>query len=152
MSYLSFDKQQLVNLEFSLNREIIRTNRAGSYASTTIIYCNTRKYHGLLVSPQPQLDDDLHVFLSAVDESIIQHDAEFNIGIHRYPGAVYFPKGHKYVEEFHSEPIPTLIYHVGGVVLSKQLLFINKEDRVLIKYTLLDAHSDIIAFKTIFSF
>jgi len=92
MSYLSFDKQQLVNLEFSLNREIIRANRAGSYASTTIIYCNTRKYHGLLVSPQPQLDDDLHVFLSAIDESIIQHDAEFNIGIHQYPGPVYFLK------------------------------------------------------------
>ncbi|HOB77786.1 MAG: amylo-alpha-1,6-glucosidase [Bacteroidales bacterium] len=142
MGYLSFDKQQLVNLEFSLNREIIRANRAGSYASTTIIYCNTRKYHGLLISPQPQLDDDLHVFLSTLDESIIQHGSEFNIGIHRYPGGIYSPKGHKYVEEFHSMPIPTLIYHVGGVILSKQLLFINKEDRVLVKYTLLDAHSE----------
>ena len=64
MSYIKFDKDQLVNLEFSLSREFIRANRAGSYASTTIVGCNTRKYHGLLISPQPEVDDDNHVLLS----------------------------------------------------------------------------------------
>ena len=43
MSYIKFDKNQIVNLEFSLGREIIRTNRAGSYSSTNIVGCNTRK-------------------------------------------------------------------------------------------------------------
>ena len=49
MSYLKFDKNQLVNLEYSLQREVLRSNRAGSYISTTLSGCNTRKYHGLLV-------------------------------------------------------------------------------------------------------
>src|SRR5690554_4891632 len=51
MTYLKLDKTKLVNLEYSLHREVLRTNRAGSYCSTTVIGCNTRKYHGMLVCP-----------------------------------------------------------------------------------------------------
>ncbi|WP_373763161.1 glycogen debranching enzyme N-terminal domain-containing protein, partial [Porphyromonas loveana] len=46
MSYLKFDKTLLANLDESLQREYIRTNRKGAYASSTIVGCNTRKYHG----------------------------------------------------------------------------------------------------------
>lgn len=140
MSYIHFDKTQLINLNYSLDREIIRTNRGGSYTSTTIIGCNTRKYHGLLVSPQPQIDSQLHVLLSTVHETIIQHGASFNLGINKYPGN-YSPRGHKYLEDFDSEPIPKLIYRVGGVVLQKELILDTNRDRVMIRYTLLDAHS-----------
>ncbi len=141
MSYIEFNKEQLVNLEFSLNREVIRSNRAGSYGSSTIINCNTRKYHGFLVVPQPAIDGENHILLSSIDETIIQNDAEFNLGIHKYPGDNYAPKGHKYVEKFVAEPIPVLTYRVGGVVLEKELLFSQKEDRIIVKYTLVDAHS-----------
>ncbi len=142
MSYISFDKLQLINLEFSLNRELIRSNRAGSYASTSIIGCNTRKYHGLLVSPQPLVDGENHVLLSTIDETVIQHDAEFNLALHKYPGVnEYNPRGHKYIREFVGEPIPKLTYRVGGVVLTKEMLFSSESDRVLIRYTLIDAHS-----------
>jgi len=141
MSYISFTKEQLVNLEFSLNREIIRSSRTGSYASTTIINCNTRKYHGLLVVPQPFIDGENHILLSSIDETLIQQDAEFNLGIHKYPNEVYLPKGHKYLRSFVTEPIPILTYRVGGVVLEKEMLFAQNEDRVIIKYTLVEAHS-----------
>ncbi len=56
MSYIKFDKEQLVNLRFALKREFIRTNRAGAFATSTIIGCNTRKYHGLFIVPQPDID------------------------------------------------------------------------------------------------
>ena len=142
MSYMSFTKEQLVNLEFSLNREIIRSNRAGSYASTTIINCNTRKYHGLLVVPQPFIDGENHILLSSLDETLIQQDTAFNLAIRKYPDDVYLPKGHKYIQSFDTEPIPILTYRVGGVILTKEILFANNEDRIIIKYTLVEANSE----------
>lgn len=140
MSYIHFDKTQLINLNYSLDREIIRTNRSGTYTSTTIIGCNTRKYHGLLVVPQPQIDAQNHVMLSTVHETVIQHGASFNLGISKFPGN-YSPRGHKYLEDFDSEPIPKLTYRVGGVLLQKELILDTNRDRLMIKYTLLDAHS-----------
>ena len=141
MSYINFDKNQLVNLEYSLNRELLRSNRAGSYACTTILGCNTRKYNGLLVTPQPAIDGENHVLLSALDITVIQREAEFNFGIHKYPGGVYNPKGHKYFSDFTTEPIPKLTFRVGGVVLTMELLLAIDDERVLIRYVLEDAHS-----------
>lgn len=89
MSYLKFDKTLMTNLEEALPREILRTNRSGAYHCTTIVDCNTRKYHGLLVIPVPELDDENHVLLSSLDETVIQHGAEFNLGLHKYLSLIH---------------------------------------------------------------
>ena len=86
MSYLRFDKTLMTNLQESLPKEILRSNRSGAYSCTTLVDCNTRKYHGLLVVPVPELDDENHVLLSSLDATVIQHGAEFNLGLHKYNG------------------------------------------------------------------
>lgn len=91
MSYLKFDKTQMINLEQSLPKEMLRTNRSGAYHCTTIVGCNTRKQHGLLVIPIPDMDDQAHVLLSSLDETVIQHGAEFNLGLHQYGDNVFSP-------------------------------------------------------------
>lgn len=141
MSYLRFDKTLMINLEESLPREILRANKSGAYHCTTIVDCNTRKYHGLLVIPVPNLDDENHVLLSSLDETVIQHGAEFNLGLHKYQGNNFSPKGHKYIREFDCEKIPMTTYRVGGVILTKEKIFVHHENRMLIRYTLVDAHS-----------
>lgn len=141
MSYLNFDKTLLINLEKSLTKEMIRTNRAGAYNSTTLIDCNTRKYHGQLVIPLPEIDQSNHVLLSSLDETVIQHGAEFNLGIHKYEGNTFSPNGHKYIRQFDCNNISRTIYRVGGVILSKERMLVSFEPRVIIKYTLLEAHS-----------
>lgn len=143
MAYLKFNKDELVNLEYSLKREVLATNRAGGYMSSTIIGCNTRKYHGLLIVPIEEFGGVNHVLLSSLDETIIQHGQEFNLSIHKYPGN-YEPRGHKYIVDFEYEPVFTLIYRVGGVKLKKEMVLVHNEGQVLIRYTLLDAHSDTI--------
>jgi predicted glycogen debranching enzyme len=141
MNYLNFDKSVLTNLDKSLTKEMLRTNRSGAYNSTTLVDCNTRKYHGQLVIPVPQIDGNKHVLLSSLDETIIQHSAEFNLGVHQYEGGHFSPNGHKYIREFTCELISKTIYRVGGVIISKERLMVSNQSRTITKYTLLQAHS-----------
>ena len=131
----------MTNLQESLPKEILRTNRSGAYSCSTIVDCNTRKYHGLLVVPVKELDGENHVLLSSLDETVIQHGAQFNLGLHKYSGNVFSPNGHKYIRSCEWEKLPTTIYRVGGVILKKEKVFQHFENRILIRYTLLDAHS-----------
>lgn len=140
MSALTFDKSELGNLEYSLQREMLATDRKGGYMSTTIVCCNTRKYHGLMVAPIDE-SDETYVLLSSLDETVIQHNQSFNLALHRYKG-VYEPRGHKYITDFEYTPTPTITYRVGGVILRKELLWIHKRTQLMIRYTLVDAHSD----------
>lgn len=141
MSYLKFDKNLMINLEQSLPKEMLRTNQAGAYHCSSIVGCNTRKQHGLLVIPIKEMDNKSFVMLSSLDETVIQHGAPFNLGLHRYSGGVYSPKGHKYIREYDCESVPRTTYRVGGVILTKEMIFISQENRILIRYTLVDAHS-----------
>lgn len=140
MAGLTFDKKELGNLEYSLQREMLATDRRGGYMSTTIVGCNTRKYHGLIVAPIDRTDET-YVLLSSLDETIIQHNQSFNLALHRFNG-IYEPRGHKYITDFAYTPCPTITYRVGGVVLKKELLWIHKRTQLMIRYTLLDAHSE----------
>lgn len=141
MCYLRFDKTQMTNLQDSLFKELLITNRSGAYCSTTLVGCNIRKYHGLLVVPVPEIDDENHVLLSSLDETVIQHGAEFNLGLHKYQGENYSPKGHKYIISFEWEKVPTWVYRIGGVLLKKEIAYDTTTFRLYIRYTLLDAHS-----------
>ena len=141
MSYLQFDKTQMTNLQDSLFKEFLITSRSGAYCSTTLVGCNIRKYHGLLVVPVPELDEENHVILSALDETIIQHGAEFNLGLHKYQGENYSPKGHKYITKFEWVKVPTWTYRIGGVVLKKEISYGVHDSRLYIRYTLVEAHS-----------
>ena len=141
MSYLKFDKNLMINLEQSLPKEMLRTNQSGAYHCTSVVGCNTRKQHGLLVIPIAEMGNKPHVLLSSLDETVIQHGAPFNLGLHRYQGGVYSPNGHKYIREFDCESVPRTTYRVGGVILTKEKIFISHENRILIRYTLVEAHS-----------
>ncbi|MDE6187435.1 MAG: glycogen debranching enzyme N-terminal domain-containing protein, partial [Duncaniella sp.] len=141
MSYLKFDKNLMINLEQSLPKEMLRTNQSGAYHCTTIVDCNTRKQHGLLVVPVPELGNSWHVMLSSLDLTVYQHGAPFNLALHRYRGGVMSPNGHKYIREYDCESVPRTTYRVGGVILTKEKIFISNENRILIRYTLVEAHS-----------
>lgn len=137
---LSVNKIQLSNLEYSMQREVLCVGSNGCYASTTIVGCNTRKYHGLYVCPQPELGQDNYVLLSQMQETIVQQEQEFNLGVARY-GDIYEPKGHKYLEIFSMEPHPCWYYRVGGVLLKKEMIMHKEQNRLLLRYTLEKAHS-----------
>jgi len=139
MSYIKFEKSQVVNLEYSLGREMIRTNRAGSYSSTTLVGCNTRKYHGLLICPVDEFGGERFVLLSSLDVTVVYNDKSFNTGIRKYKGDHFSPKGHKYVEDYDIDNIPSRIYRVGGVILKQERLLVHYEEQLLMRFSIVEA-------------
>ena len=138
MAFLKFNKSELVNLEYSLKREIIVANKTGAYCNTSIVTCNTRRYHGLLAVPIDKLGGGNFILLSSLDESLVVGGKQFNLGIHCY-GDVYEPRGHKYIVDFDADPAPEIVYKVGEILFSKTILMAPDSDQVLIKYHLIEA-------------
>lgn len=140
MAFLKFNKSELVNLEYSLKREILSASKTGAYCNTSIVACNTRRYHGLLAVPVDNLGGGKYVLLSALDESLVMNGRQFNLGIHCY-GDVYEPRGHKYIIDFDADPEPKITYKVGEILFTKTILMAPDSDQVLIRYELLAAPS-----------
>jgi len=138
MSYIEFDHEKLVNINFSKSKEILRCSRTGTYASTTLLGVNTRKYHGLFVAPQELIDGERHVLVAYLNETIVIDNMEFHLGVHQYQGGMIAPKGNKYLQKFNADLIPTYHFRVGKFNFTKELLMCNDEDRVILKYTILD--------------
>ncbi len=140
MAFIKFNKAELVNLSYSLKREIISANKTGACLNTSIVTCNTRRYHGLLAVPVDNFGGNKHMLLSSVDESIYVGHKQFNLGIHCY-GDVYEPRGHKYIVDFSADPVPQIVYKVGEIVFVKSLLMAPDKDQVMVKYELREAPS-----------
>ena len=136
MPFLKFNKNELVNLSYSLKREILSANKRGDYCNTSIVACNTRRYHGLLAVTLDRFGGDRYLMLSSLDESLIVNGKQFNLGIHCY-GDIYEPRGHKYVIDFAADPVPQLTYKVGEIVFRKSIILVPDKDQVLIKMELL---------------
>jgi len=138
MSYIHFSKAQLNNLDFSLEREILQANNTGAYSSSSLVNCNTRKYHGLLVVQQQQLNENRYVLLSAMDETILQGENKIQLGTHQYPD-VFYPEGYNYFEDFTYEYCPQWIIKANDVLMKKEVLLVKDGDRILIRYTITES-------------
>ena len=142
MAFLKFNKSELVNLSYSLKREIICANKTGAYCNTSIVTCNTRRYHGLLAVPIDAFGGKKHLLLSSLDESLILNGKQFNLGIHCY-GNVYEPRGHKYIVDFEADPVPKITYKVGEIVFTKSILLVPDSDQVMIRFDLVKAPANV---------
>lgn len=142
MAFLKFNKAELVNLDYSTKREILLSNKAGAYCNSTIVTCNTRRYHGLFAVTLDRFDGDRYMLLSSLDESLVASGKRFNLGIHRY-NTIYEPRGHKYVVDFVADPYPQITYKVGEIVFRKSIVLSPDENQLLVRYELLESPSSV---------
>ncbi len=123
---------ECANLRASLEKEWLDTNGLGGYASSTILNCNTRKYHGLLIA-NLDVPQGRYVLLSSLEESVTSNKEEIFLSIHKYP-MVYYPRGDMYVHEFNIDLYPSLTYHIGDIVLKKDMMLVYNENTLLVRY------------------
>lgn len=129
----TFDKAACQNTRRALGKEWLLTNGLGDYSSSSILYCNTRKYHGLLVA---STQDGRQVLLSTMEESVVGGGKEFFISTRQHPGQLY-PTGHEYQESFQLDPWPRFTYRIGDVRIMREVIMIKETTRLLFRWTLM---------------
>lgn len=129
---LKIDKEICINANRSLALEWLDTNGTGAYASSTILGCHTRRYHGLLVARLAKPAGKF-VLLSKLDDALVLGGREHPLSVHAYPGILY-PTGHRYLTGFEDRIAPTFTYDVGGTALQKQVALLAGRNTVIIRY------------------
>jgi len=127
------------SLDELLSREWLITNGRGGYASSTVINCPTRRYHGLLVvSKRPPLERI--VLLSALTERLVIGGQEYELGNFEFNHVIH-PRGYEHLEDFAcslAPPAPQVCftYALGAVTLRKRIVMRHGQDRVDVFYEL----------------
>ncbi|MDD5476054.1 MAG: glycogen debranching enzyme N-terminal domain-containing protein, partial [Syntrophales bacterium] len=121
-----------LSLEAALSAEWLDTNGRGGYASSTILNCHSRKYHGLLVSHLPEAGGRF-VLLSKLEDSILAGKLETQLSMHQYP-MVFFPSELKGLKRFYLGAHPRFIYEIGDIHIEKAVLLPKRKDTVLVRY------------------
>ena len=120
-----------MNLESGLNKEWILTNGIGGYSYSTILGCNTRKYHGLLVAPLVP-PARRHVILSKLDEAIEINGKEHILYTNMCKN--YISEGYKNLVRFEKEFIPIFSYKVTETEIKKLICMEYGKNTVCVYY------------------
>lgn len=135
---MKFEKKDLSIDNGGLQKEWIITNGIGGYASSTIIGANTRKYHGLLVSPlYPPARRT--VILSKLDESISLNGKKYDLYTNICRN--YISQGFKYLESFQKEILPVLKYKVEDTEITKTICMQYGRNTVGVYYKIRNGNS-----------
>ena len=122
------------NLDELLSKEWLITNGIGAYASSTVIGCNTRRYHGLLVAATSPPVGRINA-LATVMEWVGVGSETYPLGTGEFPGAVS-PRGVDHLVEFRNDPAPTFVYRLGEAELTKRIILPERKNAVAIQYLL----------------
>ncbi len=135
------DKNRISDLCYSLRHEFIKCNKSGACAASTIIMCNTKRWHSLLSVFREQTGRQ-YVLLSALDDSLIVGGRPYYLSTRKYPN-VYFPLGHQYLDSAWLNPVPTLLYTVAETEMQKEVLLLSDRNTLLIRYTVLNSQEPV---------
>jgi predicted glycogen debranching enzyme len=124
--------------------EWLETNGLGGWSSSTILGCNTRRYHGLLVAATQPPTERMNL-VSKLDETIAIGDERFELGCNQYKNIVAVA-GYKYLTGFNKGLFPEWHYEInlpgwgkleGLIQLKKTILMLHGENSTLVIYELL---------------
>ncbi len=137
------------SLEKALATEWLETNGLGGYSSSNAVNCNTRKYHGLLVSKISGLPDK-YVLLNKVEDVFIDGACEKNLSAHFYPGVLQGDNFDNLID-FKVTTHPIWRFKFSDTILTKEVLMLNEENTVLLKYGVSNVGKCQISFRPLFS-
>jgi predicted glycogen debranching enzyme len=136
---ITFPKEALARFGELIEKEWLITNGLGSYASSTVLGINTRKYHGLLVAA---LDPpgNRTVCLSKLDEDLLVGNEVYRLGANEFHDIIY-PDGYKLISQFSIDPFPIYTYDLGNIQIIKTVFMPKNKNAVAVTYKLTNKSS-----------
>ena len=131
--------KKYMNLEEGLKKEWLITNGIGGYCSSTIIGCNTRKYHGLLVAPLTP-PARRFLILSKVDEAVEVNGK--TIPLYTNMCKNYISEGFKRLESFEKDYFPIFTYKIKDIIIKKIICMEYGKNTVCIYYKIKNGKKD----------
>jgi len=115
-----------------LTKEWLLTNERGSYASSTIIGCNTRGYHGLLIgSLRPPVNRVMA--LANCLEMVIFKEGVFNFSTFEFSDK-FAPAGFTFLKQFRLDTGAHFDYELEKLKLTKSVYLLRDTDTVALVY------------------
>jgi predicted glycogen debranching enzyme len=131
---LQKDKSLIMDFESGIGKEWLVANGLGGYSSSTLIGCNTRKYHGLLIA---SLDPPVkrRVLLSKFEEEIESEGALHSLSTNEFEGVTLHPRGFAAMHSFSLDPFPSFKYLLGDLSIIKRIFPIHGLNAVVTTYS-----------------
>ena len=126
------DASALRDTDRALADEWLLTDGTGGYASSTVLLCGTRRYHGLWV-PALKPPVDRRVVLAHLEERLVAGSREVYLSTCEYAGGFY-PDGAPAAERFDLDPLPCLESRAQGVTVRREVLLLPDGAGVCIAY------------------
>jgi len=128
--------QPLNNKLFYEGCEWLETNGLGGWTGFSILGCNTRRYHGLLVAATNPPTERM-VLLSKLDETVVVNNEKIELSTNVYD--VIHPSGHQYLASFSKQLFPEWLYEMNGLILKKTIAMVHGDNTTLILYEVIEA-------------
>ena len=119
-------------IENLLTKEWLLTNGRGSYASSTVIGCNTRAYHGLLIGSLSPPANRIMALANCL-EMIISKGEVFNLSTFEFSDK-FAPAGFGFLKQFRRDMGAHFDYELEKVKLTKSVYLLRDTDTAAIEY------------------
>ena len=124
-------------LEPHIHQEWLLTNGLGGFASSTVVGCNTRRYHGLLVAATlPPVGRIMTV--NRIGEGLcLDGDTTrlYELSVNQFRDR-FHPLGDRYLRRFELNDVARWEYLVDGVRVTKQLQLLWQRNVAMLRYTI----------------
>ena len=120
------------SIEDLLTKEWLLTNGRGSYASSTIVGCNTRRYHGLLVGSLNPPANRIMALANCL-EMVILGGKVFNLSTFEF-SEKFAPEGFGYIKQFRRDTGVHFDYELNKLELTKSIYLLRDTDTVGLVY------------------
>jgi predicted glycogen debranching enzyme len=123
------DKKSVEDL---LTKEWLLTNERGSYASSTIIGCNTRRYHGLLIGSLNPPANRIMTLANCL-EMVILNGNILNLSTFEFSGK-FAPSGFTFLKRFRRDAGVHFDYRLPQLHLTKSVYLLRDTNMIALVY------------------